>query len=211
MSITEEETQLGDSKLAEELDAIEPRGAHRKQRIGPQSGVHEYYVQKPLSFFGKMQFFEVLGRAVDTAMAGDNGLTLGSLFGGSPKMITPGGEVTFENLNDADVFVKGIAKLSSYAPELITELYCIFLGIPQGDRPWAREAMQKSEEDGGLSDDDGVEILETFIDQNGEAMRAFFVDKLQPLLARARNRFGLDGVSASSKPSSPTRQSTQSG
>jgi hypothetical protein len=45
--------------------------------------------------------------------------------------------------------------------------------------------MQLPPEQGGLSDDDGLMILQTFFDQNTEAMESFFAQKIPALFKRA--------------------------
>lgn len=197
-----------DKSLEDEIESVAPKAAHRKQIIGTGEATRTY-VQRPLSFFGKLQFFEVLGKAIEQAMTGDEALSLNNLFAGPSMTRAQDGSITVTDVEDADTFVRAIAKIAVYAPDMLADLYCIFLDVPVGERPFAKGIMVLSEEEGGLSDEDGIAILETFFDQNGQAMRDFFVDRLMPLLGRARGRFDV-GQEASSKPSRSTRRSTQS-
>lgn len=195
-----------DEILREELDDIDPNVAYRTQVLGRGEATRSY-TQKPLSFFGKLQFFEVLGRAIEQAMTGDDALSLNTLFAGPSVTRQADGGITVTDVEDADTFVRGIAKVAMYAPDMLADLYCIFLNVPVGERAWAKATMALSDEDGGLSDDDGIAILETFFAQNAGTMRDFFVERLMPLLGKLREKFDAP-EKASSTRSKTTRRTT---
>jgi hypothetical protein len=165
-------------------EILEPSAQLRTIHLGVEPNV-KTYVQKPLSFFGKMEIFSVLGGALDKAMSGDDGLSLNELLNGPGEL---GGSVTAENFRDADTFVKAIGKLLQYAPDLFLDLYVVILAVPRGEREVVKEQMRHNEEDGGLSDDDGFGILETFIDQNWDVMADFFGARIQPLIEKVSNK-----------------------
>jgi hypothetical protein len=160
------------------------------------------FLQKPLSFFGKLEVFSVLGAALDKAMSGPDGLTLGELFDGPASM---GKELNKQNFRDADTFVKGVAKLVQYAPDLLADLYLIFLSVPRGERGIVKEMMERPADEGGLSDEDGLGILETFVDQNWDVMLDFFTSKILPLVNKINTKVQ---ESQPSKPSKTTRRTT---
>jgi hypothetical protein len=197
--------KTGAEEAQETIEKIEPKAAPREQtlRLGDDE---KTYTQRPLNFFGKMKFFACLGGALDKAMTGEGALTLSHLFSAASGPSSLGSPSAFK---EADLFVQAIAKLMVYAPNLLKDLYVIWLGIPQGEVPWAIAAMDQPADMGGLSDEDGLAIVETFLDQNGDAIESFFVDKIRPLVERVKNQFA--PASASSKPSRATRRATQKG
>ena len=166
---------------ADPLEILEPSVAERPQAIGLEDNVR-VYVQRPLSFFGKMDLFSVLGRALDRAMSGPDGIQVAALLEDVPVR---DGELAVEDLRDADAFVRGIAKLISYAPEILGDLYCVILDVPKGERDVAKAVMAQHESRGGLTDKDGVDILDTFMKQNWEVLRDFFKEQIAPLIATA--------------------------
>jgi len=191
-----------------ELQELRPAGAKREQklRLGDSEAT---YVQKPLSFYGKVQLFSVLGEAIDRGMSGPDGLSIDEVLGTDPAQLAKQAQ---SGSMEVDGMARAIARLASYSPELLLEVYCVALNVPEGERPWAKLAMKQNEEDGGLSDDDGIEIMETFLEQNEAALRDFFVQRLIPLFTRMRTKFGRgsgDGA-RSSKRSKSTRRTTQS-
>lgn len=165
-------------------EVLEPSAQNREVVIGVDP-FRKTYTQKPLSFFGKMEIFAVLGGALDKAMSGPEGLSLNELISGPGEL---GGSVTTENLRDADTFVKAIGKLLQYAPGLLLDLYVVILSVPRGERELVKAQMEQHEDDGGLSTDDGFGILETFIDQNWDVMADFFTVRIQPLIEKVSNK-----------------------
>jgi hypothetical protein len=157
------------------LDIIEPKAEPHLWRIGPE-GAEEEYIQKPLTFIGKMKWFSLVGDALDKALTGDNAISLNSFFEaptGRP------GELRAGDFRDADTFVQAIGKLLAVAPDFLTDSYCIWLGVPEYDRRRVAEIMEVT-----LTDDDGMEIIEIFLDQNYEALASFFGERIGRLQRR---------------------------
>jgi len=127
-------------------------------------------VQKPLTFFGKIEFFSVVGKAVQKIL----------IDGGSLSEIlnTPEYDPNVpiqSQVTDADVFVNALSKIVESAPELLSDLYLVILNVPKGQRDYYALRLQE------LSDDQGMQILDVFIDQNWEVMVSFFNEKMLPL------------------------------
>jgi len=183
-------------EFEEDLDAVEPQEAVREQTFWYEDEKGERqeltYYQRPLSYFGKLDFFAVLGRAVDQAMS--EGLSFGSLTS------SLGGGVQIED------FVQAVGKIASYAPDLLKEIYCIALQVPREERAFVQLLMVRPGED-GMSDKDGAEIMETFIDQNAQALKDFFDQQVKPLIAKVQTVFAKEDP-ASLKPSKRTRRTT---
>lgn len=127
-------------------------------------------VQKPLSFFGKIEFFSVVGKAVQKIL-----IDGGSL---SELLDTPDFDPTVplaSNVTDADVFVKALSRIVESAPELLKDLYLVILAVPKGQREYYAFRLEE------LSDEQGMQILDVFVDQNWEVMTSFFTEKMLPL------------------------------
>lgn len=156
------------------------------------------YVQQPLSFFGKMELFSTLGGAVEKALSEDGGLSLSELLD-APRRT--GASLSAQDFADADMFVKGIAKLVQFAPELLKDIYCISLRVPRQERLYVKELMEDQ-----ITDEQGIQLLSSFVDQNWDVMRGFFYEQIQPLVENITKRVQ---DSAPSKPSKATRPRTQ--
>jgi len=124
------------------------------------------------------------GDVLDKALTGDNKMSLNSLFDapGQP------GSLSMADFRDADTFVQAVGKLLVHAPKFLTDSYCIWLNVPDFQRDLVTRVWTLPESEGGLSDDDGIEIIEIFIDQNYEALDAFFREKLGRIQQRAQQR-----------------------
>jgi len=159
------------------VEVLEPSHEPVVVTIG-QDPFQSSYTLQPLSFFQKIEFFSVLGGALNAAMSGPDGLTLSELFEGPSAL---GDTLENQNWADADTFVKAIAVLLQFAPDLFANMYLVILGVPRSQRALMRGIMEDTEERGGLSDEQGFLILETFIDQNWEVLVDFFKNRVLPL------------------------------
>jgi hypothetical protein len=157
-------------------EVIAPAAETRVIELGIEPHVFRFE-QKPLSFFGKMEVFSVLGSAMEKAMAGPNGISLDDLM-------VDDGEDAFK----ADTFVRAISKLVIYAPELFADLFVIVLAVPRGSREAVKSLLDLPPDEGGISDDDGWGIIETFIDQNWDVMADFFSARIKPLIDKVSSK-----------------------
>lgn len=167
----------------EELDILVPKADPHTWTFGPED-MEFTFVQKPLSFIGKAQWFALVGEALDKALSGPNGMSINSLLSAP----TRGGQMSITDFRDADMFVQAVGKLLSAAPNFLVESYCIWLNVPDYQRRDVADIMKLPEDEGGLSDEQGMEIIEVFIDQNYEALRRFFSDRLGNLAKRVRSQ-----------------------
>lgn len=176
------------------VDILVPKAEPKEWTIG--KGEYERkFVQRPLSFIGKMQWFSLVGEVLDKAMSGSNSLSMNNLLSAPQGR---GGALGVEDFRDADTFIQAVGKLLVYAPDFLTKSYSIWLGVPDYEREFVNQIMALPPEEGGLTDDQGIEIIEVFIDQNYEALDGFFREKLGVLRSR---------VEARQKAASESRQS----
>lgn len=185
----------------ETVEILEPGAQNRDVVIG-QDPFTRTFTQRPLSFFGKLEVFSVLGGTIERVMSGPDGLTISELFEGQSGL---GDSLSDQNFSDADTFFRAIARLATFAPEVFSDLYLVFLAVPRGERELYRELMERPEEEGGLSDEDGAAILETFVDQNWDVMVDFFNSRIVPLFNKISSKVQ---ESQPSKPSKNTRRTT---
>jgi hypothetical protein len=143
------------------------------------AGHERVYIQGPLSYFRKMEFFGLVGKTIDHAMEGEDGLTVNSLFGSTPTSV---GDLSMGDFADLDSFMSLVAKIAAYSEDFLKQCYLVWLNVPKTERSWAREALDS------LSDDDGEEIIARFVDQNWEALERFFTERLPRLGKRVAAR-----------------------
>jgi hypothetical protein len=184
-------------------ELLEPKTEHVERVIGPDiRGRDAKYIQKPLTYFGKIELYGLLGRAVQIVMEGDGGLGLDQLMDfANPKDMLgrlmsslPGADTAPDadedevGLDDAAKMLAAFSKVISVAPGMMKEAYCIVLNIPLGHRKWAIEWGLPE-----IDDETGEDILHTFVDQNWGVMEDFFARELPKIAkrivqARARHR-----------------------
>jgi hypothetical protein len=184
----------------EQLDDLEIQVATREWKIegdvtviNPRTSQNEtfefsrVYYQKPLSYTAMLQFTGLLGSNIQKVMA--QGVTLNSILGDASTMMSlfnteEGGAFDSGDFNAIDSFVNGLAKLASYLPDIVEECQCIWLRVPLAERYVVKEIWSRSPEDGGLSMQEGEEMLNLFIAQNYPELEDFFVERL-PRVAKA--------------------------
>lgn len=160
------------------LHAIVPND-EPKEVVLTLDGADRTYVQAPLKYFRKMEFFGLVGRTIDEAMSGEDGLTVNSIFGANTP--TSVGELAASDFGDLDSFLALVAKIANYAPDFLKDCYVIWLDVPKRERVWAREALDNLEDEAGLA------IIETFIDQNWDSIERFFTERIRSVANRVSN------------------------
>jgi hypothetical protein len=136
------------------------------------------YVQKPLSYHAFGEFTGLLGRKLAEAMRGPDGLSLDRLTPGEASIPLEfnDGQISLAGGEDNDLIdpiIQGIAKLASYVPDLMGEAQCIWLRVPRTERPLLIDIWSRPVDEGGMSMDQGEEMLNVFIEQNYEELNNF--------------------------------------
>src|SRR3972149_4008657 len=102
---------MSDLEVVNELEILEPSVKTILISIGKDESEF-IYQQKPLSFFGKMELFSLLGDAVNKALQ-EGELSIAEIFE-IPEEVGLSSSAT--DLKEADVFIKAIAKIVQYVP-----------------------------------------------------------------------------------------------
>lgn len=175
-----------------ELDKLEPYGEDKIWIIGkpPEKGGGDddwlKLHQRPLGYVPRMRFMALLARTMTKAIEG--GSTIEDLI--SEAQGLRGRRLTTEDLQDVGSVLPVVLRLVADVPDFLVDAYILLLDVPQGDRRWFREVMEQSyipeAEQWGLTDDQGIEIIEVALDQNFEPIREFFTGKLPRIAARVR-------------------------
>jgi hypothetical protein len=186
---------MSEEKNVDIVETLEPAAQVYSVTLAEGTDAEVTLYQKPLSFFGKIELFSVLGAAVEKALS--EGTTIAELLDVPDKKPD---EISGEALKEADVFIKALARAVQFAPDLFEEIYCIALRVPRGQRDYIKELLR--EED----DEKMMGVANTFVNQNWQAMMDFFSEQISPLIANISER--LQSESTSSKPSNPTRART---
>jgi hypothetical protein len=173
----------------EELEKLDPATKPVQWIIGkdPEHGGSEkqysIYVQDKLPWMPRQQFFALVSRVFSAAIRATGGSVggMGDIFGDESggSLIERGRRLTQRDLTDASSFMALAFELIGYSPDFLVDCYVILLDVPRAEREWARmrfsETWDPASEKWGLKDEDHEKIIQTFIDQNYEEIRRFFV------------------------------------
>jgi hypothetical protein len=191
--------------LTEDLDEIIPSGDVLwtfEDRSDLGNIRIEQYHQKPLSFRSKLEFTRLLGVVMDEMLTGEDKVSLDEIMGGGNQFMDAGAP-------GVDGFAAAISRVAVRAPQFWDEAVCIWLRVPNLDRPWFIGLTASPVDEGGLSDDDAEKILITFAEQNYDDLLRFFGERrtrIQSKLTKIKET--RDAASRPSKPSKRTRAIT---
>lgn len=181
-----------------QLEILEPLSEPKRWVIGkpPEKGgtddEYSIYVQRPLEYMARLRFFSLVSKTVAESIKAGGVVNVGGndLFGGSGSVRQRVQQIQASDFNDASSFMQLAMQLIGYAPEFLLECYCLWLGVPSGEKTWAKLMMNTPyNPDGnqwGLTQKQHMEIVEVFIDQNYEDIRDFFVVELPRLGKRVQ-------------------------
>lgn len=170
-------TKAPTNQPTEVVEALEPEVTEVEIVLG-EGDDRLLFTQKPLSFFGKIEFFSVVGKAVEKVLS--DGGSLSEILD-VPEYDSA--EPLSSSVADADVFVKGFSKLIQHAPEILLDLYCVVLAVPKGQREYVKIRLESE-----LTDEQGMQVLDTFVDQNWEVLTNFFKKQILPLVDKVSKK-----------------------
>lgn len=148
---------------------------------------HREYMQAPLGFFPVQQFTTLMTSVIKGFMNGDYGISLGQLFSSDiqkqVKMPTEFTEQAADKLvQDNEQLIKAFLHLMEVLPELQADVIALSLGVSGPECDWFKQAIAEPPHRGGLSIDDGFDLIKTFIVQNAREIRRFFAQKGRELV-----------------------------
>jgi len=196
--------------------SVEPRQQRIRGLTGSElEGFDRTYVQRKLSFFNKIALGKIIARLANAATDdGDTELLsrLGAMYQRDEDNNVIVDENGFPVRDMRGVMLAITPKIIELVPDQLAELYMLALGVPDHEKPIVREILQQPHGDdgtGGLSDEDGIAILETFIAQNKKAIEDLFFEHLARVVrmfSKTETNSQTEGSSARSK---RTRRSTR--
>lgn len=188
----------------EQANAIE-NTAVREWTLGPdKDGNTRTYKQTKLPFIKKFRFFGLLGGMIRSAVATSGQGAVSDLLGNANSLRERAAQFNSSDIQDAEQFLNLVSSVLIYIPDFLEKSYCEWLSIPYGEeREWAVAMMEKDEDEGGLSDEMGIEIINTFVRQNWDDLRDFFVVHLRGVLTTVQNQTKTEEVTEESPLSKP--------
>lgn len=152
------------------------------------------YIQKPLSYHAMAEFTGLLGRSLAAAMRGPDGLSLDRITpgGGSLPLEFNEGRISLADTEGdmIDPIIQGIAQLASYVPDFMAEAQCIWLRVPRTERALLIDIWARPADEGGMTMDQGEEMLNLFIEQNYDELNNFLkrYTRVKSTVQRMRSR-----------------------
>lgn len=156
------------------------------------------YVQEALGYFPGQELLTLLTRVLKDVAAGEYGVNVGELFArrNELKSAIPSDfdeEKINESIQTYLPIVQGLLHLVEIVPGLQEDVIAISLGVPRdrATRAWFKEMIAQPPLLGGLTMDEGVEIMRAAIEQNGGLLRRFLAEQLQDLAGALMEAIGM--------------------
>jgi hypothetical protein len=183
-----------------EFDWITPQGQPIKKR----------YIQAQLGLFAVEEFTTKITEIIDSFVKGDFGMKIGELFRGEVEMpVTLDAEATQDFVDENEQLIQAAVKLVQIIPSLRLDITCWSLGVPRLEVPWAKEQLSEAPYRGGLSVEEGMDILIVFIKQNIPLLRKTLLGKGKELAEEFRLLVASDEEETpTSSPSTPQSSET---
>lgn len=182
-----------------EFDWVKPDGVPVTKR----------YVQAQLGLFQVEEFSTRITGIVDSFMKGEFGIKIGELFRGEVEMpVTIDAEATQSFVDENEQLINAFVKLVQIIPDLRLDITVWSLGVPRLEQPWAKEQLSEPPYRGGLSVEDGMDILIMFIRQNVSLLRKTLLGKARELAEEFQSQIASDETPTSSASTAPSLATT---
>lgn len=141
------------------------------------------YIQAELGMFPSQEFGTLVTSILDSFIKGEMGMSIGELFRGEiDAPVTLDAEAVTDFVSENVQIIQAFVKVVQIAPDFQKDVICLSLGIPRMERAWAKEQMSEPPHRGGLTVNDGFDILKVFIQQNATLLRETFLGKARELV-----------------------------
>lgn len=183
-----EQTPTEQSRAA--IEAIEPSRAadglpvqRQFQWTAPDgSALTKTYLQDTLGMFPAQEFTTRITEVLEEFTKGDMKSRIGDLFRGDVQMPTTFDPETVNQTIDENMAIfEAFIKLVQVAPSFQIDVILLSLGVPRLEREWAKVQLQEPPHRGGLTVEEGFDILITFIKQNAVTLRETAVGKAKEM------------------------------
>lgn len=146
------------------------------------------YVQEQLGYFPSQELLTMLTRVMKDITDGKYGINVGELFSQRKELQSAiPADFDEDKINDAIKnylpIIQGFLHLLEVVPGLQEDVIAISLGVSRdrATRGWFKEQIAAPPRLGGLSMEDGVEIMKAAIEQNGGLLKRFLAEQVQEL------------------------------
>lgn len=164
-----EKTEL--EELDEQVSLLEtvPLSVTRTLTNPDTEEEHEF-VQKELGFLTKIKFTRLLAGTLRLADEEEKDSILDE----------------FSDASEEGSYLTFILRAVELAPDFLEEAFILILKVSPEDQVWFSRALDE------ITDEEGIEIIDTFIAQNGKALRDFFDKHLKKLQARVKEEININ-------------------
>jgi hypothetical protein len=145
------------------------------------------FIQDTLGFVPIQNFFNKLTREIKNFVDGEYGIKLGELFRGDIEMPSDlSAEKVDEVVEENESIIRAFLKIVEVVPELELDIFALSLGVQRKRVEWFKEAIAEPPHRGGLTIEEGFDILKVFIRQNSAAVKRFFDQEAKALIKEFR-------------------------
>lgn len=174
------------SGIEKEINVLDPTPNVKEVVLThPVTGETKTFNQKELAFIPKTRLLSLVATTIRAASDSDNGNgnvgdLVSDMFGGVNDLIGQGVDQQDAENYATNQFLEIIIRLVEIAPDFLDQLYILVLNVKPKDRQWVIDSLEI------IDDEQGIDILDTAIAQNGDALKDFFNKHLRRVANRAQ-------------------------
>jgi hypothetical protein len=199
--VTEQLQESQAAIMAVEGTSVPKRAWEVKGEDRDHNMIERTYIQEELSFYQVQDFANIGTSYVQKFINGELGVSLKEIFTGDlkqrvqmPSMDDVNAESAEKLIDENTDLILGIIKAINKIPELEMQIMLLSLGVPIGEQKWAETILRGPVSRGGLTRQQGFDLLLTFIKQNTQAVVDFFSQQGREFVEAARKEImGDDG------------------
>jgi hypothetical protein len=179
-----------ESTLEDEINLLDPTAdVVEVTLVHPVTGETKTFKQKELAFIPKTRLLSLVATTIRAASESENssvGDLVNDMFGGVNDLIAQGVDAQDAENYATNQFLEIIVRLVEVAPDFLDQLYLLVLNVKPKDRQWVIDSLEV------IDDEKGIDILDTAIAQNGDALKDFFNKHLRRVATRAQTIWATD-------------------
>jgi hypothetical protein len=178
-----------ETELEKQVNILDPVAFAKEVTLThPSTGEEKTFIQKELAFIPKTRLLSLVATTLRAASDSDGnvGEIVNDVFGGVNDLISQGVDPEDAESYATNQLLDILLRLVEIAPDFLDQLFLLVLGVKSKDRQWVIDSLEV------IDDEQGIEILDTAIAQNGDALKDFFDKHLRKVLARVQNIAGVE-------------------
>lgn len=152
--------------------------------------VEKDYYQAQLGAMPMQEFFNRIRREVHNVMSGEYGFKIGELFTSGvdvPSISDASAEDVNRLVDENKAIIEAVLDMIQRIPDFELDVIALALGVHSSEHDRFKQAISEPPHRGGLTKDEMVDIIRTFVRDNANAFIRFFTEDVPSIVSEVRD------------------------